>query len=254
MNEPQPLYKNSKHQYSEEDLRNLVADSYSMRELQRKMGYSSLGANFKTIRNRLKKYGISTDHFKPVARDSTKRTFENVFCKDSTASQHCLREWYLKGKYTEYKCSICGLLPFWNDQELSLTLDHINGYNHDNRLENLRWICPNCDRQLSTFGNKSIKEQNKNREVEKNFCIDCGKQISKYATRCLSCAGKFCHPSEKPSKEKLLEQIYKCNGNFERVASAYGINSNSVRKWCRFYGLSPYAKDYKSTDLNHDSK
>lgn len=196
-------------QYSEEELRELVANSYSMRELQRKMGYCSLGANFKTIRNRLEKYGISTDHFKPVARNATKRTFENVFCKDSTASQYRLREWYLKGKYTEYKCSICGLPPFWNDHELSLTLDHINGYNHDNRLENLRWICPNCDRQLSTFGNKSAKEQNKNREVKENFCIDCGKKISLYAERCLSCAGKFYHQSKRPSKEKPLEQTSK---------------------------------------------
>lgn len=152
------------NKYSEEELRCLVADSYSMRELQRKMGYSSLSANRETIRRRLKKYGISTDHFKPVARDSVKRNDENVFCKDSTASQHTLRRWYINGKYTEYVCSICGLPPFWNGKELSLTLDHINGCNHDNRLENLRWVCPNCDRQSSTFGYKSIKEQNKRRE------------------------------------------------------------------------------------------
>jgi len=43
----------------------------------------------------------------------TKRTFENVFCENSTASQHTLRKWYKKGNYTEYKCSICGLESFW---------------------------------------------------------------------------------------------------------------------------------------------
>ena len=242
-------------QYSEEELRELVADSYSMHELQRKMGYTSVGANFKTIRNRLKKYGISTDHFKPAARDVIKRTFENIFCKDSTVAQRILRKWYLKGNYTDYKCSICRLPPFWNDQELSLTLDHINGYNHDNRLENLRWICPNCDRQLSTFGNKSIKEQNKNREIEKNFCIDCGRQISKYATRCINCSAKIMALSSKrPTKEKLIETINNFNGVFSKIASFYNVGTTTVRKWCRLYGLSPYAKDYKSTNLNHTSK
>lgn len=155
------------NKYSEEELRNLVANSCSMIELQRKMGYSSVGDNHRTIKRRLDKYGISTDHFRPMstaAINRIDRNVENVFCKDSTAAQCVLRRWYVKGKYTEYVCSICGLPPVWNGKELSLTLDHINGCNHDNRLENLRWICPNCDRQLSIFGSKSIKEQNRRRE------------------------------------------------------------------------------------------
>ena len=107
------------------------------------------------MQSRLDKYNISTAHFNKGISRGIKRTVENVFCKDSTASQKVLREWYKKGNYTEYKCSICGLEPIWNGKKLTLTLDHINGNNTDDRLENLRWVCPNCDRQLDTFGSKN---------------------------------------------------------------------------------------------------
>jgi hypothetical protein len=84
------------------------------------------------------------------------RNIDNIFITNSTVDQKTLRSWYLKGNYTPYVCSVCGQEPWWNGKELSLTLDHINGQNHDNRLENLRWVCPNCDRQLDTFGSKNI--------------------------------------------------------------------------------------------------
>lgn len=66
---------------------------------------------------------------------------------------------YKEGNYTEYKCAICGQEPIWNGRELVLTLDHINGINNDDRLDNLRWLCPNCDRQTQTFGGKNIKRK-----------------------------------------------------------------------------------------------
>ena len=45
--------------------------------------------------------------------------------------------------------------PIWNDKELVLRLDHIDGDNNNNVLENLRWICPNCDSQLDTYKSKN---------------------------------------------------------------------------------------------------
>jgi 5-methylcytosine-specific restriction endonuclease McrA len=52
----------------------------------------------------------------------------------------------------ENKCSIqeCGLTE-WCGRPIVLVLDHINGVNNDNRLENLRFLCPNCNSQQDTF-------------------------------------------------------------------------------------------------------
>lgn len=141
--------------FTEQELREMVNNSISFRELSRKIGYASLGDNEKTIKKRLNEYNISTDHFTGLPKSYVKRTEENTFIKNSSATQKVLRDMYKKGNYTPYKCSICGMEPIWNNKPLSLTLDHINGDNKDDRLENLRWVCPNCDRQLDTFGSKN---------------------------------------------------------------------------------------------------
>lgn len=140
--------------YSKEQLEEIVKQSYSQRDLMDKLKYKSHnGRAYETVRKRLEQYNISTDHF--GSKDRVKRNAENIFIQNSTATQAVLRRWYVKGEYTPYKCSICGLEPFWNGKELTLTLDHINGINTDDRLENLRWVCPNCDRQLPTYGRRN---------------------------------------------------------------------------------------------------
>lgn len=142
-----------------DELNTIVENSWSIQEVLRQLGYSvNSGANGKTVKTKLAEYGIDISHFSGRAKDQIKRNEENIFVKNSSASQATLRRWYLKGNYSEYKCSICDMEPIWQGKELSLTLDHINGDNKDNVLENLRWVCPNCDRQLETFGSKNKRD------------------------------------------------------------------------------------------------
>jgi len=58
-------------------------------------------------------------------------------------------------------CPLHNGLLVWNDKELKLILDHINGVSGDNRPKNLRFLCPNCNSQLPTHGgaNKGKVEQ-----------------------------------------------------------------------------------------------
>lgn len=146
--------------FSDEEFTKIVKESFTMLEVAQKLGYTShSGSNGNRIRYRIDQLNLSTDHFTLGNRRPVKRNFENTFIENSTVAQKTLRKHYFDGQYTEYKCAICGQEPFWNGKNLTLILDHINGKNHDDRLENLRWVCPNCNQQLDTTNGKNIVKQ-----------------------------------------------------------------------------------------------
>lgn len=64
----------------------------------------------------------------------------------------------IKDNLLPYKCQECGLEEYWNGKKIVLHLDHINGVNNDHKIENLRFLCPNCHSQTSTYtGRNSYK-------------------------------------------------------------------------------------------------
>lgn len=142
--------------YSDEDFINIIKNSSSYSQLCLNLGYKSKSGDLvNRIKVRMNTLNLTEKDFKQDKR--IKRTEDNIFIKNSTADQRTLRRWYLNNNYTEYKCAICGQEPLWQNKPMSLILDHINGENHDDRLENLRWVCPNCNSQLETTGSRNIK-------------------------------------------------------------------------------------------------
>lgn len=223
--------------YTKDELINFVNSSNSLSELCKNLGYKCIsGRTGDIVKSRLQKYSIDYSHFTLV--NKTVRTFENSFCKNSTASSNYIRKHFLEEHTNQYVCAICGQPPYWNNKKLVLTLDHINGDHSDNRLENLRWVCPNCDRQLDTFAGK-----NKNTEKEKRYCIECGKEISFYATKCNVCAGKSKRIVERPDRETLKNLIR--NNSFVKVGKMFKVSDNSIRKWCDEYSLPRKKTDIK---------
>ena len=219
-------------QYSDEEFAQILNQSSSYTELVYILGYQSRnGSNVTAVKR-------SIEHFKLI-----KRNPDNIFIENSTASQHVLRDWYIKGEYTPYVCSICGQLPEWQGKPLTLILDHINGTNKDNRLENLRWVCPNCNQQLDTTGFKKMRVK---QHAKKYYCMDCGKEISKGCTRCLQCANKYKAKTNKMiiSREELKNKIRV--QAFTSIATEYGVTDNAVRKWCDKYNLPRKKSEIKS--------
>ena len=148
------MSKSLLNQTSDADFAVLVKESNSIAECERKLGYKAYSGCVATkIKERINALGLDTSHFVNTLKQT--RTPEDIFVQNSTACQKIMRKYYLRGEYSAYECSICKLPPIWQNKPLTLILDHINGINNDHRLENLRWVCPNCNQQLDTTGSKN---------------------------------------------------------------------------------------------------
>ncbi len=88
-----------------------------------------------------------------------KLRLEDLLCSDrpQTGRGH-LKRLLIDSGTLKYECSECGIFD-WRGIRLSLVLDHINGMPTDNRLENLRLLCPNCNSLTDTFCGKNTKRQ-----------------------------------------------------------------------------------------------
>jgi transposase-like protein len=66
-----------------------------------------------------------------------------------------LKRALLRERLKDYRCECCGISA-WRGEPLSLELHHINGDGHDNRLENLELLCPNCHSQTENFAGRNV--------------------------------------------------------------------------------------------------
>jgi|LakMenEpi03Aug12_release.lakeMendotaPanAssembly.Ray.scaffolds.fasta_scaffold258570_2 hypothetical protein len=83
---------------------------------------------------------------------------EEIFIKNSPI--YNVKSFLIKKQIKDHTmCEICKIKD-WNGGELKMQLDHINGDNTDNRLQNLRFICPNCHSQTETFCRRKKRKKN----------------------------------------------------------------------------------------------
>ena len=110
-----------------------------------------LGLHFNTF----KKYAIEYECYK--TNQSGKGIKKNIGSRvnfNEIKTRAGVRKRILKENTIENKCNECGILE-WQGQKLSLHLDHINGDRWDHRIENLRFLCPNCHSLTETYTGKN---------------------------------------------------------------------------------------------------
>jgi ferredoxin len=206
--------------YTEAQVREAVASSPSLTEALRKLGLRPAGGNHGTLKKLIERYDISTDHFEPVwarrhTRPSKAIPLSEILVEHSTYSRSTLKQRLYDAGLKQRQCELCGQDEMWRGLRMALILDHINGMATDNRIENLRIVCPNCAATLDTHCGR------KNRlAVDPRNCLHCGKEfLPKYDTHryCSQPCGihskgpRDPHPERRkvprPSYEQLMADV-----------------------------------------------
>ena len=153
--------ENKIYKLSDEQFVELLKKSSTISEVLFKLGYTVKGNSwgYSQVKRRMDDLNLDYSIFKGKSAVIKTGRLNNVK-KEDILKENCkhqrtvLRRYVIKNNLIPYKCAICGCTE-WQGKTLSLELDHINGINNDNRLENLRFLCPNCHSQTSTYGSRN---------------------------------------------------------------------------------------------------
>lgn len=211
--------ENKIYKLSDEQFVELLKNSSTISEVLFKLGYSVKGNSwgFAKIRQRMSDLNLDGSVFKgksPITKYGSlhKVNASDILKPNCKHARSVLRRYVIKNNLIPYRCAICGCVE-WQGRTLSLELDHINGINNDNRIENLRFLCPNCHSQTTTYGSRNQQRNDSEYEITDDL-------------------------------RNLVEAEYQKRRNIKQVSSALGVRRHVVNRIISESGLKKSNQKY----------
>lgn len=150
-------------QVNDDNFRTICAESHSYQSIAKAIGYRVRSGTVRnTIMCRIRNLEVDTSHFvllnkQKVSEGKSTYRLDDLLVEDSNYSNiHRLKIRLVAEDRLAYVCACCGNSGEWAGKRLNLQLDHKNGKPNDHRIENIRFLCPNCHSQTENFCGKNI--------------------------------------------------------------------------------------------------
>ncbi len=151
--------------WNDDQLTTAVLTSRSIRQVLQKLGLVAAGGNYIQIQQRIKGLNISIAHFVGKGWNTglfiptPPRPLSQLLLVGSSVQSHKLKKRLFAENIKKQQCELCGWSKVSLDGRIPVELDHINGDRFDNRLENLRILCPNCHSLQLTHRGKNKRKK-----------------------------------------------------------------------------------------------
>lgn len=169
------LFMPFRPRWNKKQLEDAAKAATSIRQTIKKVGLIPAGGNYELIKKYIKVFKIDTSHFKGKAWNkgthqctNPGKPLDQIMTKNSNYQSFKLKQRLFRSKMKPEHCEECKWAKHSVDGYLPLELDHINGDKTDNRLENLRVLCPNCHSLKPTHRGKNRKKLKNGRVAERH--------------------------------------------------------------------------------------
>jgi hypothetical protein len=159
---------------------------------------------------------------------------DDIFIEDSMVSKQTLKARYSALRSDNIRCDMsdCIISDNWLGRQITLHLDHIDGNNRNNCLTNLRFLCPNCHSQTSTYAGRNLKLHSKKPEYKRKYVPKPKKQ----KTENIIPREKYKRPEQFTVDKDALQSLIMTNSMVE-VAKLFKVSDNAIRKRCKKLGI-----------------